>query len=334
MGAARMMLNHVDLFSGIGGFALGLEATGGFRTTAFCEIDPFCNQVLKKHWPDVPIYNDVRNFEHDGTIHILTGGYPCQPESTAGKRKGESDPRYLWPAMRGIIERHRPRWVIGENVAGHISMGLDKVLADLERAAYTAIPFVIPACAVGAPHRRDRVWILATDSDSERGNGSAAEHGQNGREVIAGNNTLYNTAFMQCDGGKNNTRISTRAESLSEFGNSDWPGIMADTQSQRLQRQRFTEACGGKNGGIGTGRGLAGICDSADPHGKWRQATESGFWRTAQPAVCRMDDGLSDRLDKPAKRLMHLGNAVLPQIPYILGNFILDVEESLLTASL
>jgi DNA (cytosine-5)-methyltransferase 1 len=87
------MMNHLDLFSGIGGFSLGLEATGGFKTVGFCEIEPYCQQVLKRHWPDVPIYNDVRGFKHDGAVDIVTGGYPCQPFSTAGKRKGQSDPR-------------------------------------------------------------------------------------------------------------------------------------------------------------------------------------------------------------------------------------------------
>lgn len=155
------MLNHLDLFSGIGGFALGLSWTGGFKTTGFCEIDPYCQQVLRKHWPDVPIYNDVKDFDHDGTVDILTGGYPCQGESLAGLQKGAGDDRWLWPEMFSCVQKYRPSWVIGENVAGHVTMGLDTVLSDLESEAYTCQAFIIPACAAGAHHRRDRVWVVA-----------------------------------------------------------------------------------------------------------------------------------------------------------------------------
>lgn len=161
-------LKVLDLFSGIGGFSLGLERTGGFETVAFCEIDPFCQKVLRKHWPDVPIYEDVRTLEHDGPVDVITGGYPCQPFSLAGKRKGEEDDRHLWPAMFALIKRHRPAWVLGENVAGHVSLGLDAVLADLEKIDYACRPYIIPACAVDAPHRRDRIWIVANAKHPKR----------------------------------------------------------------------------------------------------------------------------------------------------------------------
>jgi DNA (cytosine-5)-methyltransferase 1 len=161
-------LKVLDLFSGIGGFSLGLERTGGFETVAFCEIDPFCQKVLKKHWPDVPIYNDVRTLNYDGPVDVITGGYPCQPFSYAGNRKGEEDDRHLWPAMFGLIEKYKPDWVIGENVIGHITMGLDSVLDDLEGIGYAARTFVIPACAIGAPHRRDRTWVVANSGRKPR----------------------------------------------------------------------------------------------------------------------------------------------------------------------
>jgi len=162
-----MTLKILDLFSGIGGFSLGLENTGGFETAAFCEIDPYARAVLQKHWPGVPIFEDIRELKADaiGPVHIICGGYPCQPFSQAGKRGGEKDDRHLWPEMYRLVASIRPRWVIAENVAGHISMGLDQVLSDLEGEGYTCWPLVIPACAVGAPHRRDRVWIVA-DADS------------------------------------------------------------------------------------------------------------------------------------------------------------------------
>ncbi len=162
-------MNVLDLFAGIGGFSLGLERAG-FKTAAFCEIDPYCQKVLRKHWPDVPIYDDITKL--DGSelddIGLICGGYPCQGESLAGKRGGEKDDRWLWPEMYRIIKAVRPRWVIAENVAGHISMGLDTVLSDLEAANYVWWTFVIPACAVDAKHRRDRVWILATDTEHLR----------------------------------------------------------------------------------------------------------------------------------------------------------------------
>jgi DNA (cytosine-5)-methyltransferase 1 len=170
-------LRVLDLFSGIGGFSLGLERTGGFETAAFCEYAEFPRKVLAKHWPDVPIYPDIRELtaerlDADGItgIDIICGGYPCQPFSHAGKRLGAEDDRHLWPEMRRLVETLRPAWVIGENVAGHVSMGLDDVLSDLDGLGYAAQAFVIPACAVNAPHRRDRTWVVAY---AERGTGKA-----------------------------------------------------------------------------------------------------------------------------------------------------------------
>ena len=164
----------LDLFSGIGGFSLGLEAAG-FETAAFCEYDQEAQKVLRKNWPDVPIFSDVRTLtkqelQDNGiqNIGLICGGYPCQPFSLAGERRGAEDDRHLWPEMFRLVQELRPTWVIGENVAGHINMGLDEVLADLEAAGYTARTFVIPACAVDAHHRRDRVWTVAhSNSDSE-----------------------------------------------------------------------------------------------------------------------------------------------------------------------
>lgn len=135
----------------------------------FCEIDPFCQKVLKKHWPESKIYNDVKTLKTDelGRIDLLTGGFPCQPFSVAGKQGAQDDDRHLWPAMFRIIKECRPSWVVGENVAGIIELGLEQVCADLEGEGYEVWPIVIPACAVNAPHRRDRVWIIA-HSNSER----------------------------------------------------------------------------------------------------------------------------------------------------------------------
>jgi DNA (cytosine-5)-methyltransferase 1 len=173
----------LDLFSGIGGFSIGLEKVG-FETVAFCEIEPYCQAVLRKHWPDTPIYNDVRSLtaeqlRADGLVpNVIVGGYPCQPFSVAGVRRGEDDDRHLWPEVYRLVKEIRPTWGIFENVAGHITMGLDEVLSDLEAEDYAARPFVIPACGVDAPHRRDRVWIVAknvADSPNKRIQDSAEE---------------------------------------------------------------------------------------------------------------------------------------------------------------
>ena len=159
----EMEMRLLDLFSGIGGFSYAAEKlVGGYKTVAFCEMDEFCQKVLQKHWPNIPIYDDVRTLDATrlGRIDIVTGGYPCQPFSQAGKRQGEKDERHLWPEMLRIIKSCKPRYVVAENVAGHVNMGLDQVLTDLEDQGYTTRPIIIPACAKNAPHRRDRVWII------------------------------------------------------------------------------------------------------------------------------------------------------------------------------
>ena len=163
-------MRALDLFSGIGGIALAAE-WAGIETAAFCEIEPYCRRVLSRHWPGVPIYEDVRELTRErlerdgvmdnGAIDLICGGYPCQPFSVAGKRRGAEDDRHLWPEMFRLVQELRPAWVLGENVAGHIHLGLDDVLADLESEGYSCRAFVLPACAVGAPHRRDRVFIVA-----------------------------------------------------------------------------------------------------------------------------------------------------------------------------
>ncbi len=172
-----MAMRLLDLFSGIGGFSYAAEKLiGGYETVAFCEMDDFCQKVLKKHWPDVPIFDDVRTLDATrlGRIDIVTGGYPCQPFSQAGKRQGEKDERHLWPEMLRIIKSCKPRYVLAENVAGHVKLGLDQVLTDLENEGYTTRAIIIPACAKNAPHRRDRVWIIGQLTTNTNNTGNRA----------------------------------------------------------------------------------------------------------------------------------------------------------------
>ncbi len=168
----------LDLFSGIGGFSLGLERTGHFETTAFCEIDKFCKLILDKHWKGTKIYDNVKEItkerlEADGIQFpdIITGGFPCQSFSVAGKQKGTSDSRYLWPEMFRIIKIFKPRYVIGENVRGIVNiengMVFETVCSNLEDEGYEVQPFLIPAASVGAPHRRERVWFIASLVNTE-----------------------------------------------------------------------------------------------------------------------------------------------------------------------
>lgn len=161
------MFKHLDLFSGIGGFALAARWMG-WETVQFVEIDHFCQAVLKKNFGNVPIHGDIKTFgaRHlRGTIGVLTGGFPCQPFSNAGKRKGKDDDRYLWPEMLRVAEEVQPSFIVGENVYGFLNwtggVVFEQVQADLENIGYQVTPIVLPACGVGAPHKRDRVWIIA-----------------------------------------------------------------------------------------------------------------------------------------------------------------------------
>jgi DNA (cytosine-5)-methyltransferase 1 len=154
---------HLDLFSGIGGFALACRMVGEIETVAFCEIDPWARRVLTKNFPNIPVHEDVKTLNPNdyGKIDLITGGFPCQPYSTAGKRNGDADARALWPEMLRIIGEAKPRWVLGENVVGFKGVALDAMLDALENLGYSCQAFDIPASSLGAWHRRSRLWIVA-----------------------------------------------------------------------------------------------------------------------------------------------------------------------------
>jgi DNA (cytosine-5)-methyltransferase 1 len=177
-----MMLRHVDLCSGIGGFALGFHWAKLSEPVLFCDTEPWCRQILNKNFPNIPIATDVKELANDPERlvpdhEILSCGYPCQPFSVAGLRKGEEDDRHIWPSIFRIITHKRPSWVVCENVYGHVALGLDKVLFDMESQGYATRTFIVPACAKNAPHRRDRLWIICKNvGDTEsRGRGEFRE---------------------------------------------------------------------------------------------------------------------------------------------------------------
>ena len=212
-------MNHVDLFSGIGGFSLGLERTGGFKTVAFCEIEEYPRKVLQKHWPDVKQYEDIRklNYERlkaDGidSIDIITGGYPCQPFSVAGKQKGVEDKRHLWPEYFRLIKECRPTWVIGENVSGHIKLGLDSVIEDLESENYSVRPFSISASSVGANHQRERIWIVAYSECNYNFNEEQRVHGE--EKEIPGEHRENNSTSWKSS-GTNTIRKTNNGDAVS-----------------------------------------------------------------------------------------------------------------------
>jgi len=222
------MIKILDVCSGIGGFSLGLEATGGFDTVAFCEYDEFCRKVLNKHWPDVPIYKDLKEIGNEPTrliqeFDLICGGIPCQPFSVAGKKKGKEDDRHLWPYMFKIIKHKKPTWVIVENVGGFVNVALDDVCLDLETEGYATQSFIIPACGVEAPHRRDRVWILGKlmgDTSSD-GRSESKSSEKEGRVIEQSEERRVLESKGASDGGASDVDDSKRNEHIEEIRGGD-----------------------------------------------------------------------------------------------------------------
>lgn len=289
---------HLDLFSGIGGFSLAVDNVFHEQENKhiFVEWDDFCQEVLKKHWPEAEIHSDIDKFiadtkrkrlegtksdkklQPEGSLRycskpfILTGGFPCQPFSQAGRRQGTSDDRYKWPSMLECISLFRPEWVIAENVGGLVTwnngMVLETVCSDLEKEGYEVQPFVIPACAVGAPHRRDRVWIVANKLNARLQGGEQAEGtghtGQRGGD------------------GKDEAQDFNAQDSISKRsgGGMESSGQVLERKSSKIKNERPD----------------------------W-----SKHWFEVATRLCRVDDGIPRRLDRNS-RLKALGNAIVPQV--------------------
>lgn len=354
-------LTHIDLFSGIGGFTLAAE-WAGFKTVVFCEKEKFCQKVLQKRFGgiiadstirglskqrlrhknkqssqsternrEIPIIPEIRDF--DGTKYqgatLLTGGFPCQPFSVAGQRKGKEDDRYLWPEMFRIIKEARPRWILAENVTGIIKLALGEVLSDLEGIGYdfprdhegTLIVPIIPACGLNAPHRRNRVWIVANSTDdggqklfgdmektkrqkSKRGN-------QSSKESLNSNSDASDSSSKRLEGGDNRQK-RLEEETVRLF--SSGPIIDAADSKRRVLRRIRNE---GKK---------KGPQDSDELFGNSHRLSWKEDWYEVATRFCRVDDGVSDRIH----RLKALGNAIVPQIAYEILKNIAWIEKEML----
>lgn len=366
-------LRTLDLFSGIGGFSLGLDSTGYFETVAFCEIEEFPCKVLNKHWPEVPIYNDVRELSYeklqaDGLISrrrgidVICGGYPCQPFSVAGRQKGEEDPRHLWPEYFRLIRELRPSYVIGENVGGHIRLGLDSVLEDLDSENYTVRCFSVEAASLGAPHRRERIfWIAVSDTQSER---------RGGRDRGGRRAEQWELLKTEQEG----RTLGREAERCSELPGQEGEGEttdVADASSNGRDAKRTDQETRGTLGGSIEGRMLesegsgsrsevSGTEHATDTHSEGLEGTEKARNSEEERTIAEQftarqgakrseeergetafesylgggNDGISAWLDGSwergiprvaptnklrVPRLKALGNAVLPQLVYMVG---------------
>ena len=303
----------LDLFSGIGGFSRGLEAAGPFETIAFVEYEPYCQAVLKHHWPRTKILGDIKNVKKDDIPtrpDIIVGGFPCQPFSVAGSRQAQDDPRHLWPDMFRLIQELRPDWVIGENVAGLIHLGLDEVLTDLESAGYTTRTFNIPACAVGAPHQRYRLWIIA--------------HRLSGRDPEPTRPEQQGFDF-----GDVSNANDPRLEGHGEFTEHPTKEGRTDTQRQSSESDSTTNLSDSERVGRETG--------SAEHENFARRKSSSEFnrcdstrqdetfaegWWESEPQVGRVAHGIPHRVSQ----LSSLGNSVVPQVVKEIGLAIMEAE--------
>lgn len=323
-----MILTHLSLFSGIGGLDLAAEAAG-FTSVGQCEWADYQTKVLEKHWPDVPRWRDIRTLtgesfhERTGlrTVDVISGGFPCQPFSVAGKQRGKGDERYLWPEMLRVIAELAPRWVIGENVPGILRIAAGDVVADLEREGYDACVFDYEAAAVGAPHRRERVAFVANRYGDGWREGLAESAGQqrqtwtsNGGDDVANAGHTERQGWQQDAQGVEGAARVEPASCGFDLADADGAGLQGryGAELSECAGERASGPCGTlpKNfrGGYGTGTGE-------------RRIICQGWW-SVEPDVGRVAHGVPARVD----RLKCLGNAVVPQQFYPIFKAIYDIE--------
>ena len=309
-----MVLTHLSLFTGIGGLDLAAE-WAGCVTVGQCEFADYPTKVLEKHWPDVPRWKDIREltaesfYERTGlrTVDIISGGFPCQPFSVAGRRKGQQDDRYLWPEMLRVIQEIQPTWVIGENVPGIINMALDTVLSSLENEGYEVESLLIPACGVNAWHRRERICILAYSASKWDGIHGSPENAL----ALGGDRTsdgariswddLWKRRFNQPSMGRMVSRLCERM---------DWP----DTDPVSQQTEGCFESQIYRGGEL---QKEPGRTDRAFPG--------RNYWET-EPDVDRVAHGVPNRVE----RIRCLGNAVVPQQFYPIFKAIVEIEKEMM----
>lgn len=306
-------MKHGSLFSGIGGFDLAAQWMN-WDNVFHCENNPFCQRLLHHYWPNAKSYADIKQTDftpHTGKIDILSGGFPCQPYSLAGKRNGKADSRHLWPEMLRAIREIQPVWIVGENVRGltnwNEGLVFDEIQADLETEGFEVLPFLLPASAVNAPHRRDRIWIIAHANSSKRHLSTESKEqeeilqaGRNGTERIPTHSN--GIGYEKRDKG-NRLPVKTEYSTTPGLGNT---GNASHSGSSRQQ---------------GQGRPGAKVCAKENGHWQASWAESAGRWPLESP-LCSRNDGLSTRLDGITlynwrqQSLMAAGNAIVPQVAY------------------
>jgi DNA (cytosine-5)-methyltransferase 1 len=329
-------MKHGSLFSGIGGFDLAAEWMG-WENVFHCEWNEFGKRVLNYYWPKAISYHDITKTDftiHRGTIDILTGGFPCQPYSAAGKRLGKEDDRHLWPEMLRAIREIQPTWVVGENVRGLTNwnggMVFDEVQADLEAEGYEVTPFLLPACAVNAPHRRDRIWFVA--KDTKRNGLIQREFKQEGTEVREQRNACTGDSDGICLSER--TTPDTSGNGLHDQSTSTHNRIRQNNQQSGSQRERTAEGFGDEWATTNTEgqrqstqhENRTAIISAQDEQGLYGRSCnrfdQPAGWHNfpTQSPICNGDDGLSSRLDGitfPKWRNESIkggGNAIVPQV--------------------
>lgn len=352
-GGGLLKLRVLDIFSGLGGFSLGLERAG-METVAFCEIDPLCQAILKKHWPDIPIYPDITKltgaeiYANHGRIDCIAGGFPCQSVSVAGRKDGfaNKEKSGLWYEYRRLIAEVRPRWIIIENVRNLLNIGFAEVLQDLSDLGLDAEWEVISASSVGAPHLRERLWIVAyPHGDGLRDRREWGPEGKTEASPLPPDDgpekCLANTDNSGCGKQRGALTIPTKPLSPSQCGgvsqlaDANLLGRQESCEPQPLRPGQTTpisapKCCGG---GAIPNTHLPGLWEAfATPEEKsqwWAEATASfrNRWEI-EPPVCRVANGLPPGLDKLRReRIRALGNSLVPQIAELIGRQIIKTTE-------